>query len=55
MTPIRVPLDEETLRRLRERAEGERRATSDEAALILARFLARRDRRYARPFEVTEP
>jgi hypothetical protein len=41
---IRVPLDPETLARLRERALAERRATSDEASVILSRVLARRPR-----------
>jgi hypothetical protein len=41
---IRVPLDAETLVRLRERALAERRATSDEAAVILERFLSRQRR-----------
>lgn len=44
-TPIKVPLDDETLRRLRELATAERRATGDQAAIILSRALARRTRR----------
>lgn len=44
---IRVPLDPETVARLRERALAERRATSDEAAVILTRALRRRPRRTA--------
>ena len=44
---IRVPLDPETIARLRERALAARRATSDEAAVILTRALARRSRRSA--------
>ena len=44
---IRVPLDPETLARLRERALAARRATSDEAAVILTRALARRPQRSA--------
>jgi plasmid stability protein len=44
-TPIRVPLDEETLQRLRERAAAERRATADEASVILTRALAPRPKR----------
>lgn len=43
-TLIRVPLDDETLRRLRELAVKERRATSEQAAVILTRALARRAR-----------
>jgi hypothetical protein len=39
---IRVPLDPETLARLRAMALAERRATSDEAAVILTRAVARR-------------
>jgi plasmid stability protein len=42
---IRVPLDSETVARLRQRAVAERRATSDEAAVILTRALARQARR----------
>jgi plasmid stability protein len=42
---IRVPLDPETVERLRQRALTERRATSDEAAVILTRALARQARR----------
>jgi hypothetical protein len=44
-TPIKVPLDDETLRQLRELAVSERRATADEASVILTRALARRSRR----------
>jgi len=44
---IRVPLDPETVARLRQRALAERRATSDEAAVILTRALARPARRQA--------
>jgi plasmid stability protein len=44
---IRVPLDAETVARLRQRALAERRATSDEAAVILTRALARLARRQA--------
>jgi plasmid stability protein len=44
---IRVPLDPETVARLRSRALAERRATSDEAAVILTRALARAARRQA--------
>jgi plasmid stability protein len=42
---IRVPLDPQTLARLRARAVVERRATSDEAAVLLTRALARRSKR----------
>lgn len=38
---IRVPLDPETLARLREQAIAERRATSDQAAILLIRALAK--------------
>jgi hypothetical protein len=41
---VRVPLDAETLGRLREVALAERRATSDQAAVILTRALARRSK-----------
>jgi predicted transcriptional regulator len=44
-TPIKVPLDDETLRRLRELATTERRGTSDQASILLSRALARRERR----------
>jgi hypothetical protein len=43
-TPIKVPLDDETLARLRELAASERRATADQAAVILTRVLRRRER-----------
>lgn len=46
-TPIKVPLDDETLRQLREFAAAERRATVDQAAVILSRAMARRGRRIA--------
>ena len=46
-TAIRVPLDDDTLRRLRDLAVVERRGTADQAAVILARALARRERRRA--------
>lgn len=46
-TPIRVPLDEETLGKLRELAAAERRATADQAAIILARAMNRRAKRLA--------
>lgn len=42
---VRVPLDAETLDRLRELALTERRATSDQAAVLLSRALARRTKR----------
>jgi hypothetical protein len=41
---IRIPLDDETLHQLRELAASERRATADQAAVILARAMARRAR-----------
>ena len=44
-TPIKVPLDDETLARLRELAAAERRGTADQAAVILSRAMARRARR----------
>jgi hypothetical protein len=44
---VRVPLDPETVRALRELALAERRATGDQAAVILMRALARRQRRQA--------
>jgi plasmid stability protein len=44
---IRVELDQETVARLRSRALAERRATSDEAAIILTRALARMVRKEA--------
>jgi hypothetical protein len=44
---IRVPLDPETVARLRSRALAERRGTSDQAAVILTRTLARQARREA--------
>jgi plasmid stability protein len=51
---IRVPLDPETVARLRQRALAERRATSDEAAVILTRALARRGQRRPIPDAPTE-
>jgi hypothetical protein len=45
-TSIRIPLDDETLRRLRELALAERRATADQASIILARAMRRRQPRY---------
>ena len=48
---IRVPLDPETVTRLRERALAERRATADEAAVILTRALARQARRATLPVD----
>jgi hypothetical protein len=42
---VRVPLDADTLEHLRQLALAERRATSDQAAVILTRALARRSRR----------
>ena len=44
---IRVPLDPETVARLRARAIADRRATSDEAAVNQTRALARLARRQA--------
>lgn len=44
---IRVDLDTETLRLLREQALEQRRPTSEEAAVILRRSMARRARRRA--------
>ncbi len=43
---LRVPVDPETLARLRAKALAERRATGDEASIILTRVLARRARRH---------
>jgi hypothetical protein len=48
-TPIKVPIDPETFRRLRELAAIERRATADQAAVILTRALARKPRRRMEP------
>jgi hypothetical protein len=44
-TSIRVPLDDETLRRLRDLAAAERRATADQASVILSRAMRRRQPR----------
>jgi hypothetical protein len=41
-TRIRVELDEETLRLLREVAREERRPAADQAAIVLTRAMARR-------------
>ena len=46
-TRIRVSIDDETLRRLRELAELDRRPTADQAAVILERAIARQARRLA--------
>jgi hypothetical protein len=54
-TSIRVALDEETLRHLRELAATERRATADQAAVILTKVMTRRARQPSgRPIEATE-
>ena len=45
---VRVPLDPERLEQLRQLALAERRATSDQAAIILTRALERRSRRASR-------
>lgn len=52
---IKVPLDAKTLERLRERAITDRRATSDEAAVILTRVLTPRLPRRAGPQTPGEP
>ena len=44
METIRVPLDPETIERLRDRALAQRRATGDEAAVLLIRALGRKAR-----------
>jgi hypothetical protein len=46
-TAIRVPIDEETLKHLRELATKERRATAEQAAVILERAVSRRTKREA--------
>lgn len=52
---LRVPVDAETLDRLRERALAERRGTADEAAIILQRVLARTVRRQRTVEPTAEP
>jgi len=46
-TPLRIPIDDLTLAQLRELAASERRAPADQAALILARAMARRARQHS--------
>jgi hypothetical protein len=46
---VRVPLDADSLERLRQLALAERRATSDQAAVILIRALARHAQRRRDP------
>lgn len=41
LTRIRVEIDDETFRRLQAQAAEQRRATADEAAVVLARAMAR--------------
>lgn len=51
---VRVPLDSASLERLRELALSERRATSDQASILLERALARQSRRQGVPRSVPD-
>lgn len=49
MQTVRVELDPETLRLLREQAQAERRAAAEQAAVILTKALRRRRRPTTEP------
>jgi hypothetical protein len=51
LTRIRVEIDDLTLSRLREQATEERRPTAEQAAVVLARVMARRAKQRERRAE----